>query len=449
MLRDQHGLEISATTPNTAQAYDAAITAFLKYRVDAPQKTKALLSADPDFALGHCLSGYLAMLSYKQANVPAAAKAAQAARSLTDRATARERAHIEALDVWTNGRMDKALGIWDRIVAEHPTDILAFRLAHFGHFWSGKPEAMRASVDQAFPHWGAELPAYGSMLACKCFAYEECGDYTTAEKAGLAALEIDRGDFWGAHGVAHVMEMQGRYREGIDLLTRLEPHWDGGSNIVHHLWWHRSMFHLERREFDAVLDLYDNKFRNLSSALTTAQPDVYIDVQNAASMLFRLELNGVDVGDRWIEIADKAEARIGDCLSAFTLPHWMMALAATGRDDAASRMLESMQTYGSADCEPDAIVRTVAAPVSAAVVAHRKRDYRRAVDLMRPVLSDMARLGGSHAQQDVLEQLFLSAALRAGRMDDVRLLLDRVQTRHPVSPENRIGYAEAARQLNS
>jgi len=26
-----------------------------------------------------------------------------------------------------------------------------------------------------------------------------------------------------------------------------------------------------------------------------------------------------------------AEARVGDCLSAFTLPHWMMALAATGR----------------------------------------------------------------------------------------------------------------------
>jgi hypothetical protein len=93
-------------------------------------------------------------------------------------------------------------------------------------------------------------------------------------------------------------------------LTRLEPNWEGGSNIVHHLWWHRSMFHLEQREFDAVLDLYDHKFRNLSSELTTAQPDVYIDVQNAASMLFRLELQGVDVGDRWIEIADKAEARM-------------------------------------------------------------------------------------------------------------------------------------------
>jgi hypothetical protein len=61
----------------------------------------------------------------------------------------------------------------------------------------------------------------------------------------------------------------------------------------------------------------------------------------------------------------------------------------------------------------------------------------------------MVRLGGSHAQQDVLEQMFLSAALKAQRLDDVRLLIDRVRLRHPVAPEHRIGYAEGARRLNS
>ena len=61
-----------------------------------------------------------------------------------------------------------------------------------------------------------------------------------------------------------------------------------------------------------VLSLYDRNFRDLASTLTQAKPDIYIDVQNAASMLFRLERQGVDVGDRWDELADKAEARIGD-----------------------------------------------------------------------------------------------------------------------------------------
>ena len=128
-------------------------------------------------------------------------------------------------------------------------------------------------------------------------------------------------------------------------LDALERHWAGANNLLHHLWWHRALFHLERREFAAVLDLYDRRFRDLTSPLAQAQPDFHIDIQNAASMLFRLERHDVPVGDRWIELADKAEKRIDDCRSPFTLPHWLMALAATGRYDAAQRMLDAMRAF--------------------------------------------------------------------------------------------------------
>src|SRR5262249_28036024 len=89
------------------------------------------------------------------------------------------------------------------------------------------------------------------------------------------------------------------------------------------------------------------------------------------------------------------------------------------------------------------VVATVALPVSQAVLAHRRGDFAGALDLMRPILDDIERLGGSHAQQDVLLQLFLDAAVKADRGDDVRLLLWR-GARHPVPPERRVGYAEAA-----
>jgi hypothetical protein len=174
------------------------------------------------------------------------------------------------------------------------------------------------------------------------------------------------------------------------------------------------------------------------------QPDLYIDVQNAASMLFRLERRGVDVGARWNEIADKAETRIGDCLSAFTLPHWMMALAATGRDETAKRMLDGMHAFAKNGTMASGLVAEVAIPICEAVLAHRRGQAARAVALMRPVLGEMHRLGGSHAQQDVLEQFFLDAAVKAESADDVRLLLARVK-RHPVPPHSRVGYAEAAK----
>ena len=442
MYQDFHGLPISTASAEAAAAFDRVTLGYLKYRADLPARMSELFAADGEFALAHCLKGYFAMLSYKQANVGMAQTAAQNARRFGAKGTPREQAHVAALDAWVVGDLDRALAVWEEILSAHPHDVLAFRLAHFNNFWLGRPAEMRASVQRVLPKWTRELPGYGTVLSCHCFSHEECGDYGTAEPSGRAAIEIDPGDIWGTHAVAHIMEMQGRHAEGIAWLDELERHWDGGNNLLHHLWWHRALFHLERREFDAVLELYDKRFRNLSAPLTEAQPDLYIDVQNAASMLFRLELLGVDVGDRWSEIADKAETRIGDCLSAFTLPHWMMALAAAGRDEAARRMLDAMRTFGSGAGAVATIVGQVALPVCEAVLAHRKGEYTRAIAVMRPVLDHMHQLGGSHAQQDVLMQLFLDAAVRADCAGDVRLVLQHAR-RAGFELDKRLGYAQA------
>lgn len=445
MHRDMHGLPVSTASAQAVEAFDRTIAGYLKYRADVPARLAEVFAADPEFGLAYCLKGYFAMLSYKQANVPIAVDAASAARRLTANATPREQAHVAALDAWISGDLDHALGIWEEILREYPRDVLAFRLAHFNNFWLGRPADMRASVERVMRKWSSEFAGYGTVLSCHCFAHEECGDYASAEPSGRAAIEIDPGDVWGAHAVAHIMEMQGRHAEGIAWLDELERHWQGGNNLLHHLWWHRALFHLERREFDAALDLYDKRFRNLASPLTQAQPDLYIDVQNAASMLFRLDLLGLDVGNRWAEIADKAEARIGDCLSAFTLPHWMMALAAAGREDAARRMLDAISA-GEGQGTVAHIVSRVALPVCEAVLAHRRGEHARAVGLMRPVLGDMYKLGGSHAQQDVLMQLFLDCAVRADCADDVSLILTRAG-RPGADLKSRIGYAQAALQF--
>jgi len=312
------------------------------------------------------------------------------ARRLAANATARERMHVDALEAWIAGDLERLFALWEQILAAHPTDVLAFRLSHYKYFWTGRARDMLASVERIAPKWGSELPGYGAMLGCRCFALEECGDYGAAEPAGREAIEIDPADLWAAHAVAHVMEMQGRQRDGIAWLEGLERHWDGANQLRHHLWWHRALFHYEQREFDRVLALYDRRFRDLASPLTQAQPDFIIDIQNAASMLFRLERQGIDVGDRWIEIADKAEQRIGDCLSVFTLPHWMMALAATGREDVARRMLAGMQAYAEGRQSNAPVVTQIAIPISEAVLAHRRGSdpavvlhrAQRAIDLL-------------------------------------------------------------------
>jgi hypothetical protein len=119
----------------------------------------------------------------------------------------------------------------------------------------------------------------------------------------------------------------------------------------------------------------------------------------------------------------------------------MMALSAAGRDAAAAAMLESMQACNAA------VVREVALPVCQAVLAHRRGEHERAVALMSPLLGRLPELGGSHAQRDVLHQLFLDASVKARRAEETRRVLELVAARFPVAPGERLGYAEAARSL--
>jgi tetratricopeptide (TPR) repeat protein len=444
MPNDVRGLMVTAASAAAVQAFDHAIDAYLTYRFDIMARMEALFAADADCGMAHVLQGYLLLLGYKSQLVPAARAAAQKAGPLLRNATARERAHLQALTSWADGDPDQAVAVWEQILADHPHDILAFRLHHFINFWFGRPDAMLATVLGVERHWSDALPGFNAILGCRCFAHEESGYYIEAETAGREAIRRDPTDLWAAHGVAHVLEMTGRRREGVAWVDALQDGWDTANNVKHHLWWHQAMFHLELGDMSRVLALYDTRFRDLDSPLVKAVPDLYIDVQNAASMLFRLSRHGIDAGTRWNELADKAEARIGDCQSAFTLPHWMMALAATGREDAARRMLQAMQDYAQRPGINSRLVSDFAIPVSQAVLAHGLGQYAQAVALMRPVLGEMYRLGGSHAQQDVLEQVFLDAAMKAGLEDDCAMLIERVSGRHPLPPARRRGYAMAA-----
>jgi tetratricopeptide (TPR) repeat protein len=450
MRTDAHGLPMTAASAAAVEAYDHAISGYLNYRADLPKRLEALLSAHGDLPMAHVLKGYLTMLAFKASVVPVARVAFATAETQSAALTARERMHLAALSSLIKGDIERSLRTWEEILADHPRDILAFRLHHFVAFWTGAPERMAEQVDVVLPAFGNTERTTATVLACKAFAYEELGHYDIAEPAGREALARNPSDLWAAHAVAHVLEMQGRHDDGMSLLADLEPHWAGGSALMHHLWWHRGLYHFERGEFADVLGLYDRNFRNLSAPLTQAAPDAYIDVQNAASMLFRLELQGVAVGARWDELADKAEARIGDCLSAFTLPHWMMALTATRRFDAAERMLDGMRTH--VRNEPSAtlapVVRDHALPVCEALVARAKGDPALALTVMRPALDGLSLLGGSHAQQDVLQQLFLDCAVQAGSTPDARRVIDHARALYAVPPESRRGFAHALTQLS-
>ena len=145
---------------------------------------------------------------------------------------------------------------------------------------------------------------------------------------------------------------------------------------------------------------------NFDDPLTKAAPDHYVDLQNATALLWRLELLGLDAGNRWDELADKAEARIGDAGHLLLVPHLMLALAATGRDDAAGRFLAALNELAANTALWTApAIASIVIPACEAALAHRHGDHTRVVQLLEQRQHLIRLLGGSNAQRDLFFQM--------------------------------------------
>ena len=216
MQSDIRGLKLSTASQAAAGALDATLRAFLEYRLSAGDRLGEVLAADPEFAFAHCVRGYFLNMFFTTALAPKAEAALEKAETLAAAGvTPREQAHIAALRAWNEGDLTKTIGIWDDILVDHPTDLLALRLQHQMTFWMGQPYPLRSALGRVKGAWDDGVPDHGFVLGMYAFAREECGDYAAGESIGRQAVEINPDDLWGVHAVAHVLEMQGRHREGM------------------------------------------------------------------------------------------------------------------------------------------------------------------------------------------------------------------------------------------
>ena len=417
MYDDCFDLAMTAASREAVDHYDETLRAFLGYRRDTGAHLKSALGADAGLFMGHCLRGYFFKLLTLPALEQKAQESAEKAREFAKVVSARECEHLEALEAWCAGDMIECTERWERILIDHPRDILALRLAHYCHFYMGQSFAMRPSIARVLPYWPADEPGGGFVRGMYAFGLEESGEYTAARDAGEEAVALDSGDAWAVHAVAHVHEMLGQSRDGIAWLRRTEDGWSGCNNFAYHVWWHRALFHVELGEYDEALRLYDDEFR-------ADRSEDYLDISNAVAMLWRLENAGIDVGGRWAELADKAEARTADHLLVFGDLHFAMALGATKRYAALDEMIESMRATGDgARNSQEQVLAQVGATMTMAIRAYFVGEFDFALRLMRPLMGRMRSVGGSHAQRDLFAQMQIAAALKSKQFPFARALL--------------------------
>ncbi|HEY4040314.1 MAG TPA: hypothetical protein VGM32_00550 [Rhodopila sp.] len=448
MIRDARGLELSTDSTEAAASFDRAVEHYLKYHVDAMPWVDQALASDPAFVMAHCAKGYLMLAGANPAHRPAIAASLAAAEAASAAATRRERRHIAALSAWQRGALGEAFAIWRVLLDDDPTDLLAVRISDTTHFRFGHTQTVLEQADRLAPAWAPDLPGYDCFQSIWAFAHEEAGDTAGAERAIDSAYERDPTNFFAHHVKAHILEAEGRPREGNDWLAGQTDYWPLGNNLVHHLWWHRALMQLDLGERDAVLASYDENIRNLDAPLTRAAPDQFNDLQNATALLWRLETLGLDVGARWEELADKAEARIGDSAYLLLPPHLMLALAATERDAASARFLAALREQASDPSRWDAAaIGGVVVAVCEAGLAHRRGLHAEVVALLEPRLDRIRLLGGSNAQRDLFRQILVNSAIKVDRRDLVGAMIAAETAGHPVPPSQRAGYAAAAHWL--
>jgi hypothetical protein len=180
----------------------------------------------------------------------------------------------------------------------YPRDLLALQCGHLMDFFCANARNLRDRIARALPEWTRDMPGYSILLGMHAFGLEESGDYARAEERGREAVSLEPLDCWAHHAVAHVMEMTGRPEDGIGWMIAREPFWSGEDNgFKVHNWWHRALFHLQLRQSDEALALYDGPVREERSQLA-------LNLVDASALLWRLHLSGVDVASRWKELAD-------------------------------------------------------------------------------------------------------------------------------------------------
>ncbi len=443
---DMCSCPVTLSAQDSIGHWNGVIHGLLSHSQQTPVHLGKLMEAEPEFAMGHAARGLFCMMTGRAEVLASARNALAAARTAAKHTTItpREQGWIDALALWLDGRPTAAIAAVEAVLRALPHDTLSAKLSHGIRFMLGDHHGMRRSIERVLDAHSEQNTCRGFLLGCHAFTLEETGEYARAEATGLMGLTLAHDDAWGLHAVAHVHDMTARADDGIALIEDNTAAWSGSNNFRYHVWWHKALLHMERGELDVALGLYDAQIR-------ADKTDDYRDISNATSLLSRLELEGVDIGPRWEELADFSENRVEDGCLVFADLHYLLALTGADRGPARKAMTARFARDAVKTGEMSARVEAPGTAALAGLNAFSEGRYDTAFLNLAAARPLMQTIGGSHAQRDVFERITVDAGLRAGRYDATAAILrDRQKLRGGTLDRfaaTRLGKIEAARSI--
>ncbi len=407
MLNDSYGNPVTTDSTEAVAAIDRFAASFLGYGTDFAVIYDGA-AASPDCALAHTQGVVLGLFMETAAGLDLAAQSLDQARAAIGHATMRERLYLRAVEAWHDGDLRSAVQLHEEIADRYPRDIAAAKLGQTHYFNLGDSQGMLRLAEKIIDSHRQTAYAWG-MLA---FGLEQCHRLDDAEAAGRRATTMQPAEPWAHHAVAHVLETRGQLAEGIAWMERHADTWDGCNSFMYtHNWWHVALYLIDLGDYDHALELYDRRVWGIDKSYSQ-------DQAGAVALLWRLELRGIDVGDRWHDVARQIAARSLVHIQPFHDMHFVYALARAGRSDALERFMAGLEGHAAAvDPFLRAAWQEVCLPACRGLIAHAEGNFTAAYDWLEPVRQRFQEIGGSHAQRDLFEQTCLDLMVRTGRHD--------------------------------
>jgi tetratricopeptide (TPR) repeat protein len=460
MLTDARGLEVTTDSPKAIAAIDRFVDQILSFG-NNPEVIFKAIEADSTSVIANAYAATLHLLS-ETADAPTqAAPYLKTAEEHLHQANERERLYLYGIDAWLNGDIDRAIAYHEAIADRFPRDLLSVQIGQHHYLNLGNKQGLLQIAEKVLPANRENHYIYGKLA----FGLEENQRFQEAEVAGRKATEINRRDSWAHHAIAHVLYSQGRLDEGIAWTETVCDVWED-SGLYTHNWWHTALYYFDKEDFGKVLELYDTRIWG-----TNANKETSLDLINAISLLLRLELAGVDVGDsdrdssavdvqsstnpsRWEDVANSASGRIHEQILPFYNLHYIYALARVGRDEFVDRMIESIQAY--AEIAKPCVQKAwseVAVPAARGMVVYARGEWAAAAAFFEFVLPRLHETGGSDAQRDMFEQIYVDCLIRTQKDDRALQLLEKRAAARDTIPSiqrelakiyNKLGLTEKA-----
>jgi tetratricopeptide (TPR) repeat protein len=415
MLTDRYDLPLSTTSFSARDAYVAGCEAKLTMYPGAIAAFDRAIAAEPGFALAHAAKAHALL---ERGDAAAAREAMAAASALAAKLTAREASHVGYFGLLVAGDTEAALAALPAHLNAWPRDVLVLATAAFTNGLigssgrSGQKRTLLELLDTLAPSYGDDwwFTAHHGM------ALSENGQHDDARPKIERSLAQNPANPWAAHATAHLAYEEGDPGAARGFLASWLTTYPRDGALYSHLCWHLALGELEAGDAAAASRLFREAF---APEVHTGPPRGKLN--DAVSFLWRWELAGYprDVA-AWRAMHEFAAGAFPRAGAAFSDMHIAVAQAVAGDDaelEVRARQIDELARAGRYPSGP------FVPAVSHGFAAFERRDFAAAIDALEPMADELERIGGSHAQLDLVRFTLLKAYLGAVRLDDARRML--------------------------